>query len=63
EYYEVRLDSSVADFADYAKRLNVNYFILKMYNPWLRDNYLSNKTRKAYTIKLPQEGNIEIIKE
>lgn len=63
EYYEVSLDSSVADFADYAKSLNVNYFLLKMYNPWLRDNYLSNKTRKTYTIKLPQEGSIEIIKE
>jgi len=63
EYYEVTLDSSVADFADYAKSLGVNYFILKMYNPWLRDNYLSNKTKKAYTVKLPSEGSIAIIKE
>jgi hypothetical protein len=63
EYYEVRLDSSVADFADYAKSLNVNYFILKMYNPWLRDNSLSNKNKTAYTVKLPKEGSIEIIKE
>jgi len=63
EYSEVRLDSSVADLADYATSLGVNYFILKMYNPWLRNNYLSNKTKKIYTIKLPKEGNIEIIKE
>lgn len=63
EYSEVMLDSSVADFADYAKSLGVNYFILKMYNPWLRDNYLSNKNKKAYAIKIPNEGSIEIIKE
>lgn len=63
DYNEVTLDSSVADFADYAKGLGINYFILKMYNPWLRDNYLSNKAKKVYTIKLPQEGSIEIIKE
>ena len=63
EYSEVTLDSSVADLADYAKSLGINYFILKMYNPWLRDNHLSNKTKKAYTIKLPKEGSIEIIKE
>lgn len=63
EYSEVTLDSSVADLADYAKRLGINYFILKMYNPWLRDNYLSNKTKTAYTIKLPKVGSIEIIKE
>jgi hypothetical protein len=63
EYSEVTLDSSVSDLADYAKSLGVNYFILKMYNPWLRDNYLSNKTNTTYTIKLPKEGSIEIIKE
>jgi len=63
EYSEVTLDSSVADLADYAKSLGINYFILKMYNPWMRDNYLSNKTNTAYTIKLPKEGSIEIIKE
>jgi membrane-bound lytic murein transglycosylase D len=63
DYSEVTLDSSVADLADYATSLGVNYFILKMYNPWLRDNYLSNKNKTAYMIKLPKEGSIEIITE
>ena len=63
EYYEVALDSSVNHFADYASSYGVNYFILKMYNPWLRDNYLKNRSRKVYTIKLPIEGSIEIIKD
>lgn len=63
EFYEIKLDSSVSDFADYAKSLGVNYFILKMYNPWLRNNYLSNKTKQVYMIKLPKEGSIEIIKD
>jgi hypothetical protein len=63
EYSEVTLDSSVTDLADYAVSLGINYFILKMYNPWLRDNYLSNKTKTLYTIKLPKEGSIEIIKD
>ncbi|MFI5236715.1 MAG: lytic transglycosylase domain-containing protein [Ignavibacteriales bacterium] len=62
-YYEIKLDSSVSDFADYAKSVGVNYFILKMYNPWLRDNYLDNKTKQVYLIKLPTEGSIEIIKD
>jgi len=63
EYYNITLDSSVTDFADYAKSYSINYFILKMYNPWLRDNYLTNRSKKAYTIKLPMEGSIEIIKD
>ena len=61
EFYEIKLDSSVSDFADYAKSLGINYFILKMYNPWLRENYLNNKTNQIYMIKLPEEGSIEII--
>ena len=63
EHYNVTLDSSVTDFADYAKSYRINYFILKMYNPWLRDNYLTNRSKKVYTIKLPMEGSIEIIKD
>jgi hypothetical protein len=34
-----------------------------MYNPWLRDNKLDNRSRKTYVIKLPEEGSIEIIKD
>ncbi len=63
EYYEVTLDGPVSDFADYAKSLGINYFILKMYNPWLRDNYLKNNSKKVYMIKIPTEGSIEIIKD
>jgi membrane-bound lytic murein transglycosylase D len=63
EFYEVKLDSSVSDFPDYAKSLGINYFILKMYNPWLRDNYLKNSSKKVYMIKIPTEGSIDIIKD
>ena len=63
EYYEVKLDSSVSDFPDYAKSLGINYFVLKMYNPWLRDNYLKNSSKKVYMIKIPTAGSIEIIKD
>jgi membrane-bound lytic murein transglycosylase D len=63
EYYEIKLDSSVSDFPDYAKSLGINYFILKMYNPWLRDNYLTNNSKQVYMIKLPTKGSIKIIKD
>jgi membrane-bound lytic murein transglycosylase D len=63
EYYEVKLDSSVSDIPDYAKSFGINYFILKMYNPWLRDNFLKNNSKKVYMIKIPTAGSIEIIKD
>lgn len=61
--FEIILDSSVNDFADYSIALGLNYKILKLYNPWLRDNSLSNRNQKVYKIKIPEEGSIEIIRE
>lgn len=63
KFTEVILDSSVTEFADYASSLGINYKTLKLFNPWLRDSSLKNKNRKKYTIKIPQEGSIVLIKE
>jgi hypothetical protein len=60
-YYEVTLDSTVNDFTGYAANFGMNYKTLKMYNPWLRDNFLSNKTRHIYKINIPEPGSIELI--
>ncbi|MCD4834843.1 MAG: lytic transglycosylase domain-containing protein [Bacteroidales bacterium] len=54
--FEVKVDSSVTDFADFAKKYSINYKILKYFNPWLRDSFLTNKTNKEYLIKIPKEG-------
>lgn len=62
KFNEVTLDSSVTDFADYAALFGLNYKILKLYNPWLRDNYLTNNSGKKYKIKIPDPGSIIIIK-
>lgn len=59
--YTVDVDSSVAHWADFAALNGINYKTLKLFNPWLRDNSLTNKSGKVYTIKLPVEGSINII--
>jgi len=61
KFFEVTLDSSVGNFADYAFAQGINYKTLKLYNPWLRDNYLSNRTRSVYKIKIPEKGSIKLI--
>lgn len=63
KFTEVILDSSVTDFAYYAASLGINYKTLKLFNPWLRDSSLKNKNGKKYTIKIPEEGSIVLIKE
>jgi membrane-bound lytic murein transglycosylase D len=52
----VLLDSSVTNFANYAEKLNLNYKILKEYNPWLRQEELKNESNFAYFIDVPEEG-------
>ena len=55
--YEVMVDTSINSWADFSKDYGINYKILKLHNPWLRESYLTNKLKKEYYIKLPQKGN------
>ena len=63
KFKEVELNTSVADFAEYASTIGVNYKTLKLYNPWLRDTKLKIKSGVTYKIKVPEEGSINLIKE
>jgi len=55
--YKIEVDSAVTNFSQFAKHFGVNYKILKLHNPWLREKHLNNKSRKAYTIEIPKEGH------
>lgn len=44
---------SIANIADYAVKLNTSYFQLKEFNPWLRDNKLTVRPGKEYTLLIP----------
>lgn len=54
--YKVEVDTAVTDFASFAKGFGINYKILKIHNPWLREPHLNNKSRKQYFIEIPKEG-------
>jgi len=54
--YKVKVDTAVTDFADFAKQFGITYKVLKIHNPWLRDTYLKNASRKEYFIEIPKEG-------
>jgi hypothetical protein len=51
--YTVKVDTAIANIASFAKRYDTNYKELKLYNPWLRQNKLNNKSRKLYHIQIP----------
>jgi membrane-bound lytic murein transglycosylase D len=55
-FYEVKVDSSVTDFAVFADKFGTNYKMLKLLNPWLRKPFLTAIPGKEYIIKIPAEG-------
>ena len=58
--YEVMVDTSISSWADFSKEYGINYKILKLHNPWLRESYLTNKLKKKYYIEIPQKGNYSL---
>ncbi len=55
EMRKIEVDSSISNLADFAISQGVNYKILKIYNPWLRDRKLHNPNRKKYVLEIPIE--------
>ena len=53
ETRDVEVNGRVNDFADFAIEHNINYKLLKDFNPWLRENNLTNAGKKKYTVKIP----------
>lgn len=59
--YKVRVDTAVADFPAFARQFGINYKILKIHNPWLREAHLNNRSRKEYFIEIPKEGQYTLM--
>lgn len=56
EYFDVKVDTAIADFSVFAKKFGTNYKILKFLNPWLRKPYFTPRSGKEYLIKIPVPG-------
>ena len=54
--YKVSVDTAVTDFVAFSERFGINYKILKLHNPWLREPHLNNGSKKQYFIEIPKEG-------
>lgn len=53
---KVVVDTAVSDFVAFSKKFGINYKILKIHNPWLREGHLNNDSRKVYTLEIPEPG-------
>jgi len=53
---EIKINQPVPSLAEFARRNGTSYKLLKMFNPWLREPYLTNKVGREYVVKIPAEG-------
>jgi len=52
--YSVIVDSSITDLVSFSKYYNLNYKLIKDFNPWLISNTLTNKEGKSYKFIIPK---------
>jgi hypothetical protein len=52
----IQVDTAITDIPRFAKKFGLNYKQFKIHNPWMRDNFLLNKTGKVYQIEIPLKG-------
>ena len=57
EVRQVEVDTAVTNLAQFASEFDINYKILKIHNPWLREAHLNNKSRKKYFIEIPDSDS------
>lgn len=56
-YREITLTSGIENLARWAKSQGTTYALLKNLNPWLRQDFLQNRTHRTYVLKVPlKEG-------
>lgn len=54
--FNVVVDKEVSDFALFVQEYGINYKVLKIHNPWLRETRLNNRSGKKYVIEIPEKG-------
>lgn len=55
--FNVEVDKPLDDLAAFALEYEINYKILKIHNPWLRETKLNNRSGKKYQIEIPHKGH------
>jgi len=53
-YSIVEVNGKVDNWGDFAIKYGTNYRMLKVYNPWIINHFLTNPTGKTYQVKIPK---------
>lgn len=55
DYILVETDKSIENLGDFAAQYGTSYRMIKVFNPWLLTNKLTNRSGKLYTLKVPRK--------
>jgi hypothetical protein len=58
---QIAVDSSISNIAQFSQNLGFNYKLIKILNPWLRQNTLENNSNVLYTLDVPSANFDEIM--
>lgn len=53
---QIRVDSTINNLYSFAEENDINYKILKRFNPWLRTYKLPDESRRVYYIDIPEKS-------
>lgn len=59
---KVKVSGRIDDLISFSIKQGYNYKLLKLYNPWLRESFLSNKKGKTYEISFPEVSSVTNLK-
>jgi hypothetical protein len=54
----VTINQSIENLAEFAKQYDLNYMLLKEFNPWLRDKKLTVRVGKSYELAVPDKKDL-----
>jgi len=54
-YKEIKVNTAVPSFEQFARQYETNYKLLKFLNPWLRKPFLTNSEGREYVIRVPEK--------
>lgn len=55
DYRIITISEPIPSLGEFARRYGISYRSLKLYNPWLISDKLTNPNRKTYEIKIPYQ--------
>lgn len=57
--HAITVKTSIPNITEWAKKQGVSYYHLKEFNPWLRDNKLTVRNGRTYTILIPEASDMK----